>query len=137
MRQHFSSAAPEKLPTKQALSKARHKIRPSAFSTLNSIALDLFYQDSNKPERIMGLRALAVDGTDLRLESRAYEEMLDVYSKNGEHLPLSVRDPQSPNIRASALYDIENNIVVDLQFGPKIFSEEGTSVKTYRSYEHR
>ena len=72
----------------------------------------------------MGLRALAVDGTDLRLESRAYEEMLDVYSKNGEHLPLSVRDPQSPNIRASALYDIENNIVVDLQFGPKIFSEE-------------
>ena len=38
--------------------------------------------------------------------------------------PMGKSSCRLTNIRASALYDIENNIVVDLQFGPKIFSEE-------------
>lgn len=89
--------------TKQAFSAARQKILPKAFIILNNDVVKLVYSEDDF-NRYKGYRLLAVDGSRLSLNNTDTMRAAFGYVKN-----------QTTNValaQASALYDIENDIIV-------------------------
>lgn len=97
----LTDPAIEKPMTKQAFSKARHKISPNAFKELfemtgqTAVEMDAF-------GRTKGYRVFAVDGTELQLPKT--EEIFQTYRQT--------RGSFSPHARASVLCDVVTGLIV-------------------------
>jgi hypothetical protein len=92
--------------TKQAFSAARQKISPTVFRTLQNEMVELFYTASDV-RTYRGYRLLAIDGTTLEMKNS--KELRDAFGFARNNAEPTAR------ARASALYDIENDIIVDAQ----------------------
>jgi hypothetical protein len=90
----------EKPMTKQAFSKARQKILPSAFSFLFDDGV-VMLQDRDMIQTCKGWRVLAIDGTELQLPG--YGETLRKFKHNSEH--------SLPHARASILCDVVSGFI--------------------------
>ena len=94
--------------TKQAFSKARKKINPSALYALFKESALLFYKDG-KFKRYKGYRVTAIDGTKYNLPNS--QEMKDVFGfQNGTN--------EQPQALGSCVYDVLNGIIVDAVIAP-------------------
>ena len=90
--------------TVQAFSEARQKISPEAFLIIFKKIVRLFYTAEDL-KTYRGYRVLAIDGTVLELKNS--KELRDYfgYIYNGKE--------EIARARASAIYDVENDIIVD------------------------
>lgn len=92
--------------TKQAVSKARNGIKPSAFKDLFGLSVSGYYslQDSRKTWN--GYHLLAIDGTSLQLPQN---------SQNIEEFGATLNQHNIPVAMASAsiLYDLTDDVVMD------------------------
>jgi hypothetical protein len=98
--------------TKGALSQARAKLNPWAFSRLNEVATDIFYQDAEY-YTWLGHRLLAVDGTRLVLPNHP-----SVKEEFGECSFGPNADSQRSIAIGSMLYDVLNQLIIDAQLAP-------------------
>lgn len=94
--------------TKQAFSKARKKINPSAFLNIFKESVEMFYKDG-KYKRFKGYRVTAIDGTKLNMPCS--KEMVDIYGFQGG-------TNEQPQALASCLYDVLNGIIIDALIYP-------------------
>lgn len=93
--------------SKQAFSKARYKISPQAFEDIFHMSTDIF-QFSRQPKTWDGYRIFAVDGSDIAVDHN---------KNNAVEFGLKTNNHSSyPMARLSALYDITNDLIVDVQF---------------------
>lgn len=98
--------------TKGALSQARSKLNPWAFSRLNEVAVDTFY-DEAEYNSWNGFRLLAVDGTRLMLPNHP-----SIKAEFGEcSFGPKADSPRSMAI-GSMLYDVLNQLTIDAQLAP-------------------
>lgn len=102
-----------------AFSRARKKLSYTAFTSLNEDLLAIF-NDSPQCKRWNGFRLLAVDGSVTRLPMS--EELFNHFGK--------ARNPSStPAVRLSQLYDIENQLTLDLQVDSHKTGERDQALK--------
>lgn len=94
--------------TKQAFSKARKKINPSALLSLFNESVNLFYKDGQF-KRYRGYRITAIDGTKYNLPNS--EEMKAVYGFQDS-------TNEQPQALGSCLCDVLNGIVIDALISP-------------------
>lgn len=115
--------------SKQAFSKARKKINPSAFFSLFKESVEMFYKDSGY-KRFHGYRVMAIDGTKYNLPNNT--EMKEVYGYQKS-------TNEQPQALGSCLYDVLNGIVMDALIAPfnanertlaKLHIEELSKIKT-------
>lgn len=115
--------------SKQAFSKARKKINPSAFFSIFKESVEMFYKDSDY-KRYRGYRVMAIDGTKYNLPNNA--EMKEVYG-------YQKATNEQPQALGSCLFDVLNGIVIDALIAPynasertlaKLHIEELSKIKT-------
>ncbi len=92
--------------SKQAFSQARRKISPKAFIKMVDEINKWFYKDTPF-KTYHGYRLLAIDGTVLELPNT--EELRQVYGY------IENQNAQVARARASALYDLENDMIISSQ----------------------
>ncbi len=109
---HATTLSPRELSA-AAFSKARKKLKASAFVELNQALLAEFYR-SPWVKRWHGYRLLAIDGSSVELPST--EALLERFGKPSNHT-------RHPVARLSQLYDLENRLTVDLQLAPFAIGE--------------
>lgn len=98
--------------TKGALSQARAKLNPWAFSRLNEVATETFYNDAEYYTWV-GHRLLAVDGTRLILPNHP-----SIKEEFGEcSFGPNADSPRSMAI-GSMLYDVLNQLTIDAKLAP-------------------
>ena len=103
----------QRVVTKAALSKARRKLKHTAFIEFNQEAMKIFYNQPEGGKRWNGFRLLSVDGSKLNLPNEA-----DI----ADHFGTSKGSPQ-PRALLSSLYDPLNQMHVDQQLAPFKTSE--------------
>ncbi|HIJ24031.1 MAG TPA: IS4 family transposase [Gammaproteobacteria bacterium] len=103
----------QRVVTKAALSKARRKLKHTAFIELNQETVKIFYSQPEGIKRWNGFRLLSVDGSKLNLPNSA---------EIAEHFGTSKGSPQ-PRALLSSLYDPLNQMHVDQQLAPFKSSE--------------
>lgn len=119
---------------KSAMSKARQKISPSVYENLNSKLIDEIYEDKESVKLFHGLRIFGVDGINIELpnmgilkDKKQTEEIQTIYGRrsntSGELGVMS---------KASVLYDLENNIVMDGILNSYASSERAMAVEHIR-----
>ena len=112
-----SQNAAQQMVTKSAFTQARTKLSAGAFSELNHIVIQQFYQQYSEYQTWNGFRLCAIDGTMLRLPNeKAIVEHFGIH--NGRQ---SQKD--CPMALASVYYDVLNQIVIDAQLAPIHTSE--------------
>lgn len=93
--------------SEQAFSKARYKISPQAFEDIFHMSTDIF-QFARQPKTWDGYRIFAVDGSDIAVDHN---------KNNAVEFGLKTNNHSSyPMARLSGLYDITNDLIVDVQF---------------------
>lgn len=93
--------------SKQAFSKARYKISSQAFEDIFRMTTDIF-QFTKQPKTWSGYRIFAIDGSDIAIDHN---------SNNAAEFGLKTNNHSSyPMARLSALYDVTNDLIVDVQF---------------------
>jgi len=103
--------------TKGALTQARAKLNEWAFTRLNEVAVNSFY-DNAEYNVWHGMRLLAVDGTRLVLPNHP-----SVVEEFGQHSFGPKADSPRSLALASMLYDVLNQITIDAQIAPYSESE--------------
>jgi hypothetical protein len=88
-----------------AFCKARMKLSHQAFIELNDDLVQTFYEAATI-DKWQGHRLLAVDGSVTQLPIS--NELLEYFGKARTHAAM-------PHVRLSQLYDVKNNITLDLQ----------------------
>jgi len=88
-----------------AFCKARMKLSHQAFIELNDDLVQTFY-DTSTIDKWQGHRLLAVDGSVTQLPIS--DKLLEHFGKARPHAAM-------PHVRLSQLYDVKNNITLDLQ----------------------
>lgn len=99
--------------TKQAFSKARKKINPSAFLALLKESVELFYEDGDY-KLYKGYRVCAIDGTKYNMPNS--KEMKEIFG-------FQESTNQQNQALGSCLYDVLNGIIIDAQLAPVNSSE--------------
>ncbi|MEQ8154728.1 MAG: IS4 family transposase [Clostridiaceae bacterium] len=94
--------------TKQAFSQARQKISPKAFIKMSDEILKWFYSDTDF-KKYRGYRVLSIDGIVLELNNTENLRKEFGYVKN--------QSIQVARARASALYDVENDMILSSKIG--------------------
>lgn len=89
--------------TKQAFSKARQKLSPEAFSSLNDELIREYYSD-NEFKKYKKWRLLAIDGSILEIPDTRETQSFYGYSEN------QVSNLKIARAKMSELYDIENEL---------------------------
>lgn len=93
--------------TKSAFVQYRRKIKPGVFKKLSSILIDEFYTDNDDAiKRWNGFRVLSVDGSSITLPFT--KELKKIYGEAKNQTNTSI-----VQARASVLYDVLNNYVLD------------------------
>lgn len=118
----------EKLPmvSKQALSKARQGISHKAFLNFFRISVEEYYKHNKNTSLWNGFHLFAVDGTTIQIP--VSEENLKTFGSNPNKY-----EKDTPLASVSALYDITNDILVDVNLKPYRFSER-ESAKLHMEY---
>ncbi len=111
--------AGQRIVTNAALSKARKKLKASAFIELNEQSLATFYKDFPVQKRWHGFRLLAVDGSKVELPND-----LEIRDKFGTD-KMSGR----PMGLLSTLYDLNHRLWLDADLSPISISEREHAVK--------
>lgn len=96
--------------SKQAFSKARQKLLPEAFVSLNDTFIDNYYADSEF-DMYRGYRLMAADGTTIELPNTEETREHFGYAEGGINKLRVARG------RASGLYDLANKILIDCELG--------------------
>jgi hypothetical protein len=89
-----------------AFCKARMKLSHKAFIELNDDLVQAYYETAATLDKWQGHRLLAVDGSVTQLSIS--DELLNHFGKARSQASI-------PAVRLSQLYDVNNNITVDLQ----------------------
>lgn len=91
--------------TKQAYSKARQNLKPSAYQQLNDIVLETTYENPFKTFK--GYRVIAVDGSTVQLpNTKDMREKYGVFSEDNANYPAA---------RMCLTYDVLNEIILNGQ----------------------
>lgn len=97
------NANPDMDYTKQAYSKARQKLKPSAFTALNDVILEETYEDNYKTFK--NYRLIAVDGSTGELpNTEELRRVYGVYSEEKSNYPVA---------RVCLLYDVLNEVILN------------------------
>ncbi|WP_258112653.1 IS4 family transposase [Alicyclobacillus sp. SP_1] len=96
--------------TKQSFSKARQKIRPEAFVTLNDVYIRTFYADHDYKTH-KGFRMFAMDGCVLEVPNTAQTQRQYGYVTN------KMKNFKLARALSSHLYDVENRLAVSTTIG--------------------
>lgn len=96
--------------TKQSFSKARQKIRPEAFVTLNDVYIRTFYSDHDY-KTYKGFRVFAMDGCVLEVPNTTQTQRQYGYVTN------SMKSFKLARALSSHLYDVENRLTVSATMG--------------------
>ncbi len=94
--------------SKQAFSEARNKIAWEAFEELYRQTVKTAYE-ANDLSYFEGYRLSAIDGTSLAVDNS--KELIEYFGSSG-------RGCQAATARASCLYDLQNNIIIDALISP-------------------
>jgi len=114
--------------SKQAFSQMRQFIRPEAFLTLFRGITEDFYADPDiVPKTFHGLNVFAVDGTAYNLPNTP--ELKEIYG-----IQASIGEAQT-QARGSCLYDVLNNLLIDVKMLP-IKTSEREIAKEHLDYLH-
>ena len=93
--------------SKQAFSKARYKISSQAFKDIFDMTTNIF-EFTKHPKTYDGYRVFAIDGSDIAVDHN---------ENNATEFGIKTNNHSSyPMARLSALYDITNDLIVDIQF---------------------
>lgn len=93
--------------SKQAFSKARYKISFQAFKDIFDMTTNIF-EFTKHPKTYDGYRVFAIDGSDIAVDHN---------ENNATEFGIKTNNHSSyPMARLSALYDITNDLIVDIQF---------------------
>lgn len=104
--------------TKQAYSKARQKLLPSAFIELNDIVLEEVY--SNNFKTFKGFRLIAVDGSSVELPNNTeMREIYGVFSKNADR----------PAGKICVTHDVLNEIILNGKLFPYDGNEKAAAAE--------
>jgi hypothetical protein len=114
----------EKPMTKQAFSKARHKIAPNAFKELFEMTGQTAFE-MDAFERYRGYRIFAVDGTELQLPKS--EEISQVFRQT--------RGSFLPHARASILCDVVSGLTVHAAMDTTETGERNLALEHLRYFE--
>lgn len=122
LREHFSPVA---LPfvSKQAISKARQGISPEAFRELFHLSVEQFYKHSTHLSVWHGFHIYAVDGSTIQIPES--EENSKIFGTNPNQTA-----KESPLASISVLYDVLNDLLVDVSLHPYRHNER-TSAKEH------
>lgn len=129
---YFKEVKKEKLKyDKSAMSKARQKISPSVYEDLNSELVMEIYEDKKSVKLYHGLRIFGIDGTNIELpnmgilkDKKQTEAIKNIYGKRSNNSgELGIVS------KASVLYDLENNIVIDGILNSYASSERAMAVE--------
>ena len=122
----FRLRNPEKLITKQALSKARENLSPDVFIKLNEIYVNTFYEHENECETYKGYIVLAMDGTGLNIPNTKEIQEYFGFSTN------QMGNSRIPVANCSILYDILNGIIVNGVISPYRVGENAMAEEQIR-----
>jgi IS4 transposase len=95
--------------TKQAFSKARQKISPTAFMKMSDAIIKWFYKDTEF-KTYKGYRLLSIDGTVLEINNTESLREKFGYIEN--------QSMKVARARASGLYDVENDMIISSVINP-------------------
>ena len=121
---------PEKTITNGAFTKARKKLKHTAFIELNQVAIvDTMYEDGDY-KTYKGHRVLACDGSKIRLPyTKSVIDEFGTISYLSTKKGYKKIDGENAYGLASALYDVFNNIVIDSVLAPAKAYEVDLAVK--------
>ena len=122
----FNHRSPNKLITKQALSKAREHLSPDVFIKLNEIYVNTFYEYENECEVHKGYIVLAMDGTGLNIPNT--KEIQEYFGFSTNQMGRS----RNPVANCSIMYDIMNGIIVNGVISPYRVSEKAMAEEQIR-----
>lgn len=110
----FPEAACQSI-TKSAFCQSRQKLKADCFVELNDALIKAFYK-SNNIETWKGFRLLAIDGSAIDLPKSP-----ELYNK----FPWKCNRTEEiiPKARISSFFDVQNNIIINTQIGPREYSE--------------
>jgi len=115
-RVHSPSRLFQRVVTNAALSKARKKLKASAFIELNEKSLETFYEEFPLQNRWHGFRLLAVDGSKVELPSDPeVEEQFGLHETSGRPMGL-----------LSTLYDLNNRLWLHAELVPTSIGERAS-----------
>ncbi len=112
--------------SKQAVSKARQGISYHAFLDLFRLSVVQFYEHSSDLNTWNGFHIFAVDGTTVQIPES--KENYEVFGGNPNKTGIV-----SPLASVPALYDILNDILVDVSFHPYRYNER-TAAKEHTNF---
>lgn len=115
--------------SKQAFSERRQYIKPEAFLKLFRLTVEEFYTKGvPNPKKYRGFNVFAIDGTTYNLPNTPeLKELYGIQTSQGE--------PQT-QAKGSCLYDVLNNLLVDVRMRPVKSSERDTAVE-HLNYLHQ
>ena len=113
----------QRVVTKAALSKARKKLKHTAFIELNQQVTREYYRQFSDVKRWHGHRLLAVDGSKIELPNE--EAIRQEFGVN--------KNSNRPMALLSSLYDPLNQLWVDTQFSSSLSSERDLAAKHLES----
>jgi hypothetical protein len=116
---NFSKQAYESI-TASAYTRARAKLNYTAFIELSALVCDQFYADGDY-HKFKGFRLLAVDGSKIILPTN--ENIKTIFSPTIAKNQVETFSKEVVQARASVLYDVLNNIVVDATLQDKACGE--------------
>lgn len=114
--------------SKQAFSKRRQEIKPEAFLSLfRSITEDFYVDPSLTPKTYRGMYLFSSDGTVYNLPNT--QELKEIYG-----VQTTLGEPQT-QAKGSCLYDVLNNLLIDVKMLPIESSEREIAVE-HLNYLH-
>lgn len=120
----FSQKAYESV-TAGAYTKARAKLNYTAFIELYQLVKEQFYEDGDY-HRFKGFRLLAVDGSKVILPNS--DNIKEVFTPTVAKNQIAEFSKEVVQARASVLYDVLNNIVIDATLKDKAYGERALAV---------
>lgn len=111
--------------TKQALSKARQGISHEAFLELFRLSVEQFYALSSDLHTWNDFHIYAIDGSTIQIPESA--ENYDVFGRNPNKTGII-----SPLASVSVLYDVLNDIIVDVSLDPYRYNERDSAKEHIR-----
>lgn len=118
--------------TKQAFSKARQKLSPKAFSSLNDELIKHYYSDGDY-KKYKEWRLLAIDGSILEIPDTPETQAVYGYSEN------QIPGLKIAKAKMSELYDIENDLAISAKIDHYKTSERTLAkenIETMLSFGH-
>lgn len=121
----FSSGVPP-FVSKQAISKARQGISHNAFVELFRLSVEHFYNQPTDLHKWNGFHIYAVDGSTIQIPES--EENYKIFGGNPNKT-----EKITPLASASVLYDVMNDILVDVSFHTYRYNER-ESAKAHMNF---